>query len=110
MGEHGSTGRPSAPWPRRGIDKIDQFTWLVPSRSHPGDWHTVRWQSDPKQAAVYLTCSCPAGRGSTAWMGDRAKGYERPCRHITLVAEAEQDDGLPPLSKGEMGDPRRFTE
>lgn len=99
----------AAPWPRRGVEKPDQFTWLVPSKSHPGDLHTVRWSHDPKQG-VFFTCSCPRGRGGRAEMGDPNRGCELPCRHVREVAVAEQEDGYPPRPLAPVGDTRRFTE
>lgn len=82
----------SKPWPRQGVHKIAEGTWLVPSKSVPGDFHTVTAEYNPKDR-VYFTCSCRAGRERGKM---NAPQHDPVCSHVRLANLAETDDGIPP--------------
>lgn len=79
------------PWPRDGVHRsIDGHSWFVPSKSEPGAYRAVRWDTRPREG-VWFTCTCPAGQ-TRGQMGSR---HEPPCRHVLAVLRAEEADGLP---------------
>lgn len=79
------------PWPRHDVVKVDDRTWLVPSKSTPGDYHTVAGHYAEKEGA-WFTCSCRAGREKGRMNAPR---YEPACAHVRLANLAESDDGYP---------------
>lgn len=88
---HVRTG--SAPWPRQGIFKIPDGSWMVPSATKPGVYYRVRWNSTPKTGIVFR-CTCLAGQ-ERGEMGTKT-GQPNPCRHVLHVSRAEQADGTKP--------------
>lgn len=96
----------TAPWPRMGVYKLpDMAGWMVASRTWPGSFRHVSWQTEVGTAQVYYECTCPAG----AQRGRMGSHDETPCRHVLRVAEAERADGLAPRPQGRQ-DPGVFVD
>lgn len=97
--------RRPASWPRRGVFKVaPDGPWFVPSRSTPGDFHKVTW--DTNRLGIFFGCSCRAGR-ERGHMGQHA---EPPCWHVREVSLAEQEDGYTARPAGIIGDTGRFVD
>lgn len=87
-----------ADWPRHGVHKLGDGTWMVPSKDTPGAWRHVIYTTDPQTGHVGFRCSCPAGqtRGEMGAHDDQAP----VCSHVKTVGRAEADDGYPPRPPG----------
>ncbi|MGH9094151.1 MAG: hypothetical protein ACRDXE_03225 [Acidimicrobiales bacterium] len=94
---------PAAPWPRRGVYRIEAGAWMVPSSSTAGAYYMVTWKSTPA-TGVFFECTCPYGReraAEGARMAPASHGGVKECRHVREVAAAEQADGfrVPPVAR-----------
>lgn len=83
---NGEPEQTSPIWHAEGVYKIARGTWLVPSRSHPGMFHTVAWHHEPKDGTWY-TCSCPVGHERKRMGVPR---YDPFCRHVREMRAAEK--------------------
>lgn len=99
----------AAPWPRRGVYRLEAGVWFVPSASTPGAFYRVEWHHDEEafKSAVERTlaagfrklprtmprssfsCTCPAGTERGRMRADTA------CRHVRETSLAEREDGIP---------------
>jgi hypothetical protein len=105
--DYTQAGATSAPWPRKGVYKLPDGSWMVPSRTTaPGAYWLVRWghsttvtyrgDARTETPRSYFTCTCPQGQARGNMDG------HNPCRHVRLAAEAEQADGYPPRPAGRV--------
>ena len=87
----GTISNAAKPWPRLGVFKLGDGSWMVPSRTTEGAYWRVTFETGVRDH-VGFACTCPAGRDR----GRMGSHDSPPCRHVRQVSLAEQEDGYAP--------------